>query len=75
MKLLFTCFSAVILLSGVLAISLLLGRTVLSSLKEKRPGLDCFDQCIFSVFLGLFVFAFCLLIKCGIADPIRAMWF
>lgn len=74
MKMIFTCLSAVIILSGTLALTLLLGRTVLSSVKEKRPGLDCLDRFVFTVFLGLFIFAFFLLIKCGIADPIRALF-
>lgn len=62
-------------ISVSLGVVLLLGRTALASLKTKRPGMDGIDTMVHTVFLGLFIISACILIKCGIAAPLRAVFF
>ena len=53
---------------GILGMALLIVRTALVTIKEKRPGMDWFDRAVYAVFLGLFATSFLLLITLGITD-------
>lgn len=66
--------SALLTITGTLGLFALSGRAVLSTIKEKRPEMDCFDRSVYTVFLGLFVIAAFLLIKCVAADPVIALF-
>lgn len=71
----FIIFYQLLTISVSLGVVLFLGRTALVSLKTKRPGMDGIDTMVHTVFLGLFVLSASVLIKCGIADPLRTMLF
>lgn len=71
----FIAFYQILTIVCSLGLVFFISRTAIVSVKEKRPGMDCLDSVVYTVFLGLFVCAVCLLIKCGIADPIRALFF
>lgn len=64
-------FSQILSAIGILSMVFLIGRTAVSSVKEKKPGMNWFDHMVYAAFLGLFIISCLLLIKCGILDPVR----
>ena len=59
-------FAHLLAAAGIFGMALLIGRTALVTIKEKRPGMDWFDRA--AVFLGLLAASFLLLITLGITD-------
>lgn len=64
----FRYFAHLLAAAGIFGMALLIGRTALVTIKEKRPEMDWFDRAVYAVFLGLFAASFLLLITLGITD-------